>query len=150
MDEQINEKRVTNKLCSYWDSLRGSQKNHPSKEDVVPDDIINIWPYCFIIDIKIENGVPNYQLFYLGEAIKKAFDNELGLDSAGPLVTPNLEAIKEYLDEILENMQPIMYDSEMSMINDETFKFRQCLLPLGPNDDSINAVIGAMSYKRQT
>lgn len=149
MKEYFTERRVTNQVCDYWNKLKGGKGKlkYPRKSDIDPEDIINIFAHCVIIDRIIENGIVKYEFFHLGEKIKQFHKEDLFRETFIPFISPNIETFKEYLDEVCETGEPIIEESEATNINQEEVKFRQCLLPLSSDDNEIAGVLGALSCK---
>lgn len=139
----ITERRCTNLLCEYWDEIRGN-RHHPDLADIHQEQLTDIWEDCFIV--KYLGG--QYEIKHIGEAIKEAYESDLNIAIDAPLIQfNNLDNIKDYLDEVIENTEAIIEESECDDLDGNTIKFRQCFLPLGPNDHTVNAIIGALRYK---
>ena len=137
------ERRFTNLLCEYWNKLRGDN-HHPDLSKVKQEDLGDIWEYCFIV--KYNNN--KYEIAHIGEGIKEAYETDLNIAIDAPIIQfGDVENIKYYLDEVVENMEAVIEESECYDLDGNTIKFRQCFLPLGRDNNTVDAIIGVLRYK---
>ncbi|MCU7611823.1 PAS domain-containing protein [Anaplasma capra] len=151
MPEYTSERRAINILCSYWDQLRDG-RDFPTKEEIDPADIMEIWPYCFMLQVKTEDDSRKYACIYAGEESVKLYKSDLRYYSESENVVvffPQIvEGLFDYLESVVEDQQPIIEESEKTTANGSDIKIRQCLLPLGRNNvvDHIIGVVGGKIY----
>ncbi|MGN7661372.1 MAG: PAS domain-containing protein [Anaplasma sp.] len=151
MSGYVSERRAINILCSYWDQLRNG-RNFPAKEEIDPEDIVEIWPYCFMLQIKVEDDGRKYECIYAGEESVRLYRSDLRYYSESENVVvffPQvIEGLFDYLESVVENQRPLMEESEKTAADGSDIKIRQCLLPLGQSEtvDHIIGVVGGRIY----
>lgn len=137
------ERRFTNLLCEYWNELRG-ERHHPRLDEIQPEQINDIWDHCFIVHYTDNK----YKILHIGDTISEAYESDLNIASDAPIIQlNNLDNIQFYLDEVIESTEAIIEESECYDLDGNTIKFRQCFLPLGNDEKTVSAVIGALRYK---
>ena len=147
MSEYMSERRAINILCSYWDQLRNG-RSFPSKEEVDPEELIRIWPCCFLLEVKDSDNEDNrFKCIYAGaEAVKlyasdfRYYSESVNLVVFFPQV---VESLFDYLESVVENQRPWIEETEKTSTNGHDIKIRQCLLPLG-NSDTVDHIIGVV------
>ena len=138
------ERRCTNLLCEYWENLRGNRL-YPDTSEIEPEQLSNIWDYCFIVKYASDQ----YIIQHVGNAIIQAYENDLNIADAPIIQFDNVDNIQYFLDEVVESKEPLVEQSEWcNPEENEVVKFRQCFLPLGPDENTVKAIIGAIRYKR--
>ncbi|QGR02708.1 PAS domain-containing protein [Ehrlichia ruminantium] len=145
MPEYVSERRAIKILFSYWNELR-ADKAFPSIEEIDPEEITDIWPYCFIIEVR-ENSEEKYHCTYIGEAAKDLYKSDIKVYAESQnikLFFPQvIENLFDYLESVLENQEPIIDESETEGADGNYIKIRECLLPLG-NNGKITHIIGVI------
>lgn len=137
------ERRFTNVLCEYWNELRGD-RHHPSLAEVQKNKLSDIWDHCFIVGYLASK----YEIVHVGGAIKDVCAADFRIANDAPIIHfNNIENIKCYLDEVIESTEAVIEESECYDLEGNTVKFRQCFLPLGKNENIVDAVLGVMRYK---
>ena len=71
---------VQRRFHAYWNSLRGS-KIFPTEAEIDPDQITDIWPFCFLISIDDVALRLDYRYSYLGSEVTKILDRD-AIDSS--------------------------------------------------------------------
>ncbi|MDB1135798.1 PAS domain-containing protein [Candidatus Anaplasma sp. TIGMIC] len=151
MSEYVSERRAINTLCAYWDQLRNG-RSYPAKHEIDPEDIITIWPHCFILSVKYSDGDKKYECIYVGSEATKLYSSDLRYYSEAENVVvffPQVvENLFDYLESVVENRRPVIEETEKTTAKGNDIKIRQCLLPLGENDtiDHIIGVVGGRIY----
>src|SRR5262249_16733676 len=136
------ERRLTVKLLAYWERLRGNRAM-PQRGDLCPEDIRDLWPYCFVIDLA---GLKP-DVAYLGERVRAAY---YGRHAALPHEGDTLLAlsVKKSAPRSAKGARRgtrILEEGELINASGERILYRQCLLPLG--SDSVEAIVGAMRFR---
>lgn len=137
------ERRITLRLLAYWEKLR-QNRPMPDETDINPDDISDLWDSCFLVHVK-DLDKPDYNYTYLGEAISSAYFHGIAKSSTG-MASPNAGNMSAGYAKVIETLKPLIEQGEFINHNQETVKYRQCLLPLG-KDGKIEAIFGGMHYK---
>jgi hypothetical protein len=143
-DTHTTERRITLRLIAYWEKLR-AQKPMPSEADIDPDDLQDLWDYCFLIHVK-DLGKPDYNYTYLGKAIQQAYLGELADDPEDLLISPNAAKLTASYNRVIESKLPVVEEGEFNNLHNDVVKYRQCMLPLGENG-TVDAIFGGMRFK---
>ena len=115
------ERRLVLRLLDYWRGITGD-RSYPSLNDVRSDDIADMWPFCFVLDVSENAEDP--LLRYVGEEIIECY--------GAPCVTLRVSEIRKnslldvatsYRDEILRKGVPISYGNSFKNTNFQTFLF---------------------------
>ncbi|KJV69112.1 PAS domain-containing protein [Candidatus Neoehrlichia procyonis] len=148
MSDYVSERRAIRILYEYWDSLRNA-RNFPQKSEIDPEEIIEIWPSCFIIDVQ-ESMQHKYHCSYIGEKAMSLYKSDVRYYSSSENITmffPQvIEDLEDYLESVTENQKPLMKESETQLTTGNYLKIRQCLLPLG-EQDTVKSIIGVVGGK---
>ena len=138
------DRRITVRLIAYWEKMRGNS-DMPSREDIVPGDINDLWDHCFIINIK-DLRKSSYDYAYLGAAIAEAYRSG-GIDTSDEtMVSQNASKLASSFDRLIMNPRPLIEEGEFVGKDKGVVKYRQCLLPLGRNG-KVEAIFGGMRFK---
>lgn len=138
------EHRITLRLLAYWEKLRRG-RDMPLEQDIVPDDIKDLWGNCFIVRIK-DSCPPNYQFAHMGDAVARVYRGALCEDNPESFICPDGVYLSGRYEDMLNTAKPIIDEGEFHNSHGELIKYRQCLLPLGENG-RITAIFGGMRYK---
>jgi hypothetical protein len=144
MNTDFIERRVTNQVCNYW-KLKKQDERYPKEIDIDMEEIIELLPYCVIVDIIETKDNIEYKLTYIGEKVKNFYHEKIFTDSLIPFISPIIDTFKERLENLLETQEPIIEKSETIDINQDTVKFRQCFLPLSKDGKKITGALCAIT-----
>lgn len=146
----MHEQRVTSLLLEYWEKLRG-KRAYPAEAEISPDDLKHIWNHIFLLRVSHGSGGNySFRYEYMGESLIKAYgDNLTGMDVYDALLSTSRDTIIEDVLKTIKNRKPYEQDAEFDNVNRVRIKYRRLLCPLGPDDKSINYIIGAMRWKEE-
>ncbi len=138
------ERRLVLRLLDYWRGVVGD-RTYPSMSDIRSDDITDMWPFCFVLDVGENKKDPI--LRYVGEELVACYGapcenlriSELRQDSLPACVTT-------YVDEVLCKGVPISYGDSFKGKNGEGVLCRSILLPLSDDDKEITLILGGANY----
>ncbi|MCE2510694.1 MAG: PAS domain-containing protein [Alphaproteobacteria bacterium] len=138
------ERRLVLRLLDYWRGITGD-RNYPSLNDVRSDDIADMWPFCFVLDVSENADDP--LLRYVGEEIIECYGapcvnlrvSEIRKDSL-------LDVATSYISEIQRKGVPISYGNSFKSDNGEGVLCRSILLPLSDNNETISLILGGANY----
>lgn len=133
------ERRLTEQLVLYWNSKRGSRK-YPSREDIKQEDIPELWDDCFLVGVKETNEHPEHSYVFIGKNVEGMFGGKLASASALPLAD-NL-ASQYYL--VMRAQKPLVQETTFTNLHDQEIKYRQILLPIGPDEFTVDYVLGGL------
>lgn len=138
------ERRITLRLIAYWEKLR-KDGVMPREEDIDPDDLQELWDYCFLIHTK-DLAKKDYNYTYLGIELQKAYQGDLK-EADGFDITPlNAKKLSGNYDIVINTQKPLISEGEFINLNNNLVKYRECLLPLG-RSDKVEAIFGGMRFK---
>lgn len=141
----FTERRITVRLIAYWEKLR-KQNLMPSEADLDPDDLQDLWDYCFLIRVK-DLDKTDYNYTYLGKSILRAYLGDLVYDNnEHTIASPNANSLAASYAKVIETRSPVVEEGEFMNLHNDVVKFRQCLLPLGENGN-VDAIFGGMRFK---
>ncbi|MBN4016506.1 PAS domain-containing protein [Rhodospirillaceae bacterium AH-315-P19] len=138
------ERRLVLRLLDYWRGVVGD-RTYPSMSDIRSDDITDMWPFCFILDV--DDNKENPILRYVGEELVACYGapcenlrvSELRKDSL-------LACVTAYAGEILRKGVPISYGDSFKGEDGEGVLCRSILLPLSDDDETISLILGGANY----
>ena len=149
MSEYVSERRAIRILMTYWNELRNN-KIFPQIQQIEPEEIAEIWPHCFIIEVKNDTDDQKYNCTYIGEKAAQLYKSDIKVYAESQNITlffPQIiENLFDYLESVIENLEPIVDESETESANGNYIKIRQCLLPLG-NNNEVTHIIGVVGGK---
>ncbi len=144
-----NSKRLTDILFKHWNEVRG-ERIFPSRDKI--DEFClqknGVWDDIFIIDIFPLVQSNGYRFTYTGKNLGKEFSkNETGKFIKN-IVAGFLETSSDKYNIVAEQKRPLQQEEVYtSPETGVTIKYRQILLPLGPDDDEpVDAIIGGMRF----
>ena len=144
IDAAAIERRITLRLVGYWEKLRGT-RSMPVEDDIDPDDLQDLWDYCFLIHTKDLNK-PDYNYTYLGRALETAYDGQLTADHTGSHGSLNASKLSGSYKKVISEKVPHFEEGQFTNLHNDIVKYRQCLLPLGENG-RVDAIFGGMRFK---
>ncbi len=138
------ERRLVLRLLDYWRGIAGD-RSYPSMNDVHSDDMSDMWPFCFILDVDDNRKDPI--LRYVGKELAECYGetcenlriSELRKDSL-------LDRATLYVAEALRKGVPISYGDSFKGPNGESVLCRSIMLPLSDNDETISLILGGANY----
>lgn len=129
---------------AYWEKMR-KLKSMPTEADIDPDDLQDLWDYCFLIHVK-DLDKPDYNYTYLGKAIQEAYQGALAGDEGADIASPNAGKLTHCYNKVIETRSPLLEEGEFFNLHNDVVKYRQCLLPLGEGE-KVEAIFGGMRFK---
>ena len=137
------ERRITLRLLAYWEKIRG-ERAMPAESDLSSEDISDLWRDCFLVHIE-DPAKAEYEYKYLGANIITAYRDGIS-DGDHSLVSPNAGKLAKCYAQVIINCHPLLDEGEFKNSRGEIIKYRQCLLPLGV-DQQVRAIFGGMRFK---
>ena len=137
------ERRVTLRMLSYWERLRGSRAM-PTEEDIDPYDLHDLWDCCFLLHVK-DMDKPDYNYTYLGDEILQTLQ-EGTENEAENFANPEIRELTKAYPQVVLTKKPVLEEGEFITTAGASVKYRQCLLPLGEGSEVL-AILGAVRFK---
>ena len=149
MSEYVSERRAIKILFAYWNQLCNNRA-FPQIEEIEQEEIREIWPNCFIIEVRNDTENQKYNCIYIGERAMELYKSNIKVYAESQnikLFFPQvIENLFDYLESIIENQEPIIDESETESADGNYIKIRQCLLPIGKNNE-VTHIIGVIGGK---
>lgn len=141
------ERRTTRTLMEYWNMLR-EDRAFPSEAEVDPSALDEIWPRCFLIKYHQTDEAHPFRYSYLGDSLIEAYGDDLtGHSVYDALLSPHMDNVIKNIHQTITDRRPVLDDSEFVNKDGVRIQYRLCLLPLGPDDETVNYVLGAMHWR---
>lgn len=139
--------RCHDELFSYWNKLRAGRQ-FPHEREIDPDEIENIWDYCFLISLDDVVHRIGYRYSYMGASLVEAFgDNPNNPDMALRLLSstkvPNIKKIEE----VLEKKHSVIDEGEFVNAHHMNVRYRTCIVPFGYENGQVSHLFGVMRWK---
>jgi hypothetical protein len=143
MDIETKERRLVHRLLIHWREL-APEDVLPSRASVKPDEIAELWRYCFTLNI----GAVAAVFDHVGEAHVA----HLGFDLAGKPVAAAkkgtlLGSALDRLDDVLLRRIPITRQGTFTGHDGAPVPYRSILLPLADDGSEINGILGAANCR---
>ena len=140
----INERRVVGRALAHWDKLRGDRR-FPSHEDITPAAANGLSENIFVIALR--GSEDEDEIVSSGNAFKSA----LKFDPVGKKVTEIMPSAKDkglsFCRTAAALKKPIADIGRFTNVDGEEVRYRSILLPLSDDQENINYLLGAFSFK---
>ena len=139
------ERRLVLRLLAHWRSLCEERK-FPSFADVDPDEIPDIWPFCFVLEILDHEEEPVFRA--IGDdlaAFSKIDLADRHISDASADTLPGVSI--SYLDEVLDKGVPISRGGEFFKTDGTRVLYRSILLPMSDDGEEISGILGAANCR---
>lgn len=142
-----SERRLAMRVIHYWDHLRGDRRMpHEDDLDMDHEALDDIWEQCFVVQLRdVNTGRPEYNYTHLGTGIVAAYEQELAGTDVNGMVSLNASKLGGAYQEVIDSVSPVLHSGEFDNGSGQLIKFRQCLLPLG-HDDEVEVILGYLNY----
>jgi len=139
--------RFHERLYDYWEQLRGGRV-FPSESEINPDELLDIWPSCFLISIDDVTRRLGYRYSYLGESLIEAYGDDISNPDVALKLVSSVDApMVGKFDEVIKTRQPVIDESQFVNLKLLNIRYRTCLLPLGVQERDITHIIGCMRWR---
>ena len=117
----------------------------PEESDVSPDSISDIWPNCFLVDVRNDG----YEYDYLGERILDAYGDDLrGRSICESIIYPHPPKLMETFREVVHKLGPVQVEEVFTNAQGVEIKYRSCVLPLCKKGGlEVAFLLGGMNWK---
>ena len=142
------ERRITHRLVDYWQRIKGDRVL-PSEIDIDSDDVADMWPDCFILqihDVEDLTRAHAYTFTFVGKNLSSLYTSASG-EHDGLLSVLDSEHLMGVVSEMQMTKLPVVEQVEAFPHQGSTIKYRMCLLPLGNESGKINGILGGLRYK---
>ena len=139
------ERRLVLRLLAHWRQLC-DDREFPSFADVDPDDMADMWPHCFVIEIFEDDSEPVFRA--LGDDLAATIDDSLidqGITIAEEGTLPSVAIT--FLAEVLRKGVPVSRGDEFFKPDGTHVLYRSILLPMSDDGDRISGILGAVNCR---
>ncbi len=139
------ERRMVFRLLGYWREVRGDRE-FASLNDIVPEAIEEMWPYCFVLDR--EKGEADPIFHYMGPKLIEycgldLTDKPASTAPEGTLIGRSVA----YFKEVIEKAVPITTGGNFIDQHGQKIVFRSVVMPLGDGQGQISHLLGAANCR---
>jgi hypothetical protein len=146
----MEDKRLTHRLMSYWNRLRG-ELPLPQWQTFNVGALEDIWGQCCVwrVDIaNFEKRTNNYTYEYIGDSAQEA----LGKDMTGMAFSSHFQKfpgarIVSRVDDVVAEAVPISDEGTFVNEKSKVVKYRSCLLPFGTKEGRVTHIVLGLSWK---
>jgi hypothetical protein len=138
-----NEKRLTFRLLSYWNRIRG-ERPLPLLREINIQEIQELWYFTFTIDVR-DNAHHMFQ--YFGSELRLIFNEDPSGSSVADALNDVLlnNTIGSYV-QCLEKKEPTM-EAASFFCDGKEFRYRTLCVPLSEDGETVDYVVGTTNYK---
>lgn len=139
------ERRITFRLLSYWNRIR-TDREMPSLGDVNVEEIMEIWHFSFVIDIK--KGLDSARFHYFGPELVNIFETNHSDEPLRQAMDQDtkLENTVGFFPKVVERRAPVSESSEFFLENKEV-RYRSLIVPFSSDGKEIDYLMGTTNYK---
>ncbi len=140
------ERRATGAALAYWEAIRGARMC-PTVDDIDPDDIPDLWPNTFVLDLREVRG--GCETVSSGTAVKKPFTGtEPAHGRIGDCLPAAIrERILQFVEAAAEVVQPLADSSSYTNSFGETILYRSAIMPLSDDSGIVTHLFGVLGFK---
>jgi|SRR5579864_2007132 len=138
---------VVSEIFRYWDSKRGTRRM-PSRAAIDPVELRRLVPNTILIDVV--EPEERYRVRLVGGAITDFFGRNMAgaweEQSMAPTLFAQMTAI---LTSVVVTRAPRFRAGRAQWHVDKSFRgFEACWLPLSPDDNRVNKILGGIAFER--
>ena len=139
------ERRMVLRLLSQWREWCGDEQ-FPSFSQVDPEDISEMWEYCFVLDFLGHEEDPIVRM--VGDELQKYLPVEVANCRLSDVPAKSLiEYAAAYYQEILDRRVPISRGGEFRKYDGTMVLFRSIILPMSDDGQTISGLLGAANCR---
>jgi len=137
----------TKALYDYWNALRAG-RTMPARADIDPTAIPSLLPYIIMYDVAAGGAYP---IRLVGEEVVGFVGRNATGNPAGAMMPArSAEMMVKILDAVTAERAPKFRGGKAHWHPDKTYRdFEACFLPLSANGETVNIVLGGISFPRQ-
>lgn len=136
--------RITVRIIEHWESVRRNNKI-PAEHDLDPNVLETLLDNCFLVKATelMNSGQHNY--VYIGKNILDAYGSNVTYPKDYHDIDPL--AHKDKFEEVIRTKAPVLDEGEFINKDGHLVKYRQCLVPLGKDGNTVESIFGGMRFK---
>lgn len=139
------ERRLVLRLLAHWRSLC-EERRFPSFADLDPDEIPDIWPFSFVLEVLDDGEEPVFRA--VGDELAACTGVPLANLRASEAPAGTLPAVAiSYVDEVLAKGVPISRGGEFHKAGGTKVLYRSILLPMSDDGETISGILGAANCR---
>lgn len=139
------ERRLVLRLLAHWRTLC-EEKRFPTFADVDPEEISDIWPFSFVLEVLEGRDEPVFRA--IGGELAAFTDFPLTGRHVSDAPVHTLPGVAiSYVDEMLEKRVPISRGGEFFKKDGTKVLYRSILLPMSDDGETISGILGAANCR---
>ena len=137
------EQRLTFRLLSYWNRIRG-ERAMPSLMDVNIQEILELWYFSFTIDLRD----PDHRFQYFGSKLTDIFNEDYTGWSLQEAINTDIIVNNTigFYPRAVDKREPVMEAASFFSEGDEV-RYRSLIVPLSSDGETVDFLIGTTNYK---
>jgi hypothetical protein len=146
--EFVSERRLVNRLKSYWDLSRGSAEL-PLFSHFNKSTIEDIWKNCILVSVTNSGRQILYKYDHVGESAVEAFGKDLTGIYASSYEKSLMHGsnLLKYLDKSVEERSFLVSQGQFVNAEDKIIKFRDCILPFVDTQNNVSNLVIGLSWR---
>ncbi len=138
-------RRMQVRAYDFWLALAGKSK-FPAIDDLEMAQLGDFGDCAMLFDCS--TGIDNPAIVHMGEALRRASDADCEVEMLDEVEPDTLIArLADHLGKLISNEAPIGFEAEFVNAEKMTIMYRGILLPFSSDDDTIDFVLGVLSWK---
>jgi hypothetical protein len=131
-------------LYDYWDAQR-RDRAMPARADIDPGTIPRLLPNIIMYDVAADGA---YSIRLVGEEVVRFVGRNATGTPAGTVMPPRAaEMMIKILDAVTAERAPKFRAGKTHWLADKTYRdFEACFLPLSADGETVNIVLGGISF----
>lgn len=139
------ERRMVLRLLSQWREWQGDD-TFPSFGSVDPEEISDMWDYCFVLDFLGHEEDPVIRM--VGERLAAYMPGPVGNCRLSDVPAATLlEHAASYYQEILDRRVPISRGGEFRKYDGNKVLYRSIIMPMSDDGQTISGLLGAANCR---
>lgn len=143
------EQRLTERLLSYWQTLR-KDAPLPNFAQFNQGAVGDLWPHCVIFGAQPSaTGAPLFRVQAIGEKATTLLGNDmLGREASKPAL--RILAGGKIAGDIAQaalDKAPVQAEGKYVTPRNKVVQYRACLLPFSPNTESVSHILLGLSWR---
>lgn len=139
------ERRANSRALRYWQEIAGSRR-FPSRAQITEQGAADLWDHLFIVDV-----TPNpadYRFVLAGQILRSALGRDPTGEKVADVLPGGMGTRTLFLHQAAVGLKgPVDDAAKWTRDDGVEILYRAILLPLSDDDATVNALLGAFSFR---